>query len=256
MNEGQKQEDTEMSETKKNEVAETGGFTAVMDKETMEVAAEDLAGLQLTFDRIKIPAGGSTAFEIPGDEDEPDMVKEIKGVILLHHPAYAYYKDKYTGGSNPPECGSFNGVQGIGTPGGACAECPFNQFGSGDGQSKACKNRRMIYVLMENELFPMVLSLPTGSLKEFTKYIKRQLTKGRKLSQIVTRISLKKATNANGIATFAFDRMLDAAEKAAVSQMVDQVKEYAANLTIASLAGSEEEPVLDSETGEVVEPLK
>jgi hypothetical protein len=38
----------------------------------------------------------------------------------------------------------------------------------------------MIYILMENELFPMVLSLPTGSLKEFTKYVKRQLSKGRK----------------------------------------------------------------------------
>jgi hypothetical protein len=50
--------------------------------------------------------------------------------------------------------------------------------------------------------------------------------------------------------------MLNDAEKNAVSQMVDQVKEYAANLTIASLAGSEEEPILDSETGEVVEPLK
>lgn len=70
-------------------------------------------------------------------------------------------------------------MNGTGDPGGCCATCKSNQFGSGEGQSKACKNRRMIYVLMEGELFPMVLSLPTGSLKEFTKYLKRQLSKGR-----------------------------------------------------------------------------
>lgn len=250
-----------MSESKKNnEIMENSGFAALMDGDALEDAAADLAGLQLTFDRIKIPAGGSTAFEIPGDEDEMEMANEVKGVILLHHPAYAYYTEKYSGGSNPPDCGSFNGIQGTGNPGGACASCPYNQFGSGEGQSKACKNRRMLYILMENELFPMVLSLPTGSLKEFTRYVKRQLSKGRKLSNIVTRISLKKATSASGIAysqaAFTFERVLSDAEKAAVGQMAGQVREYAANLTIASLAGSEEEPYADTETGGTAEPLK
>ena len=254
-----------MSEEKKNkatEVAVTSGFAALANAGVLNDATEDLAGLDLTFDRIKIPAGGSTAFEIPdGDSEEVNMVKEIVGVILLHHPAYAYYKEKYTGGSNPPDCGSFDGVTGTGDPGGACATCPLNQFGSGDGQSKACKNRRMIYVLMEGELFPMVLSLPTGSLKEFTKYLKRQLSKGRKLNQIVTKISLKKATNNSGIAfsqaVFTFDRVLNEEEKAAVAVMTESVKNYAANLTMAALAGVDEDAsFVDAETGEVIEPLK
>lgn len=240
----------------------TGGFAALANADALNNAAEDLAGLDLTFDRIKIPAGGSTAFEIPdGDSEEVNMVKEIVGVILLHHPAYAYYKDKYTGGSNPPDCGSFDGVNGTGTPGGACATCPLNQFGSGGGQSKACKNRRMLYVLMEGELFPMVLSLPTGSLKEFTKYLKRQLSKGRKLNQIVTKISLKKATNGSGIAfsqaVFSFERVLNDEERAAVAVVTDSVKAYAANLTMSALAeGNEDVPFVDAETGEVIEPLK
>jgi hypothetical protein len=239
-----------------------GGFAALANVGALNDATEDLAGLDLTFDRIKIPAGGSTAFEIPdGDSEEVNMVKEIVGVILLHHPAYAYYKDKYTGGSNPPDCGSFDGVNGTGDPGGACATCPLNQFGSGEGQSKACKNRRMIYVLMEGELFPMVLSLPTGSLKEFTKYLKRQLSKGRKLNQIVTKISLKKATNSSGIAfsqaVFTFDRVLNEEEKAAIVVMTESVKNYAANLTMSALAeGNDDAPFVDAETGEVIEPLK
>ena len=117
------------------------------------------------------------------------------------------------------------------------------------------------YVLMEGELFPMVLSLPTGSLKEFTKYLKRQLSKGRKLNQIVTKISLKKATNSSGIAfsqaVFTFDRVLNEEEKAAIVVMTESVKNYAANLTMSALAeGNDDAPFVDAETGEVIEPLK
>lgn len=254
-----------MSEVKKNEateVAATNGFAAVVSVGGLNDMTEDLAGLELTFDRIKIPSGGSTAFEIPdGDGDDTTMVKDIAGVILLHHPAYAYYTEKYAGGSNPPDCGSFDGVTGNGNPGGSCATCPYNQFGSGEGQSKACKNRRMIYILTEGELFPMVLSLPTGLLKEFTKYLKRQLSKGRKLNQIVTKISLKKATSGSGIAfsqaVFTFNRVLNAEEKAAMAKMTESVKAYAANLTTADFAGADDEvPFVDAETGEVIEPLK
>ncbi len=254
----------------KNHVAEneettavvTGGFAMLANAGALGSVSEDLAGLELTFDRIKIPAGGSTAFEIPdGDGDDTTMVKDITGVILLHHPAYAYYTEKYAGGSNPPDCGSFDGVAGVGNPGGSCSKCMYNQFGSGDGQSKACKNRRMIYILMEGEIFPMVLSLPTGSLKEFTKYLKRQLSKGRKLNQIVTKISLKKATSGSGIAfsqaVFAFDRVLRPEEKTAITAVTESVKAYAANLTSADFVAVEEDvPFVDAPTGEVMEPLK
>lgn len=239
-----------------------GGFAALANAGALGSVSEDLAGLELTFDRIKIPAGGSTAFEIPdGYGDDTTMVKDITGVILLHHPAYAYYTEKYAGGSNPPDCGSFDGVTGVGNPGGSCCKCPYNQFGSGDGQSKACKNRRMIYILMEGEIFPMVLSLPTGSLKEFTKYLKRQLSKGRKLNQVVTKISLKKATSGSGIAfsqaVFAFDRVLRPEEKEAIAAVTESVKAYAVNLTAADFAAAAEDiPFVDAETGEVVEPLK
>ncbi|WP_020700583.1 hypothetical protein [Selenomonas bovis] len=250
---------TMKKDTESTEMALQSGYAALANTDALTDAADDLAGLQLTFDRVKIPAGGATAFEIPGDNDDTEMVKEIRGIILLHHPAYAYYRDKYQGGSNPPDCGSFDGVNGTGDPGGLCAECPYNRFGSGEGQAKACKNRRMLYILMENEMFPVTLSLPTGSLKDFTKYVKRQLSKGRKLSRIVTRISLKKASSASGItysqAVFSFDRMLNSYEVENVTPLIEQVKQYAANLTVASLAGYEETSV-DPETGEIIEPLK
>ena len=37
-------------------------------------------------------------------------------------------------------------------------------------------------------------------MREFSRYIKRLLSKGKKSNMVVTRFSLKKATNASGIA--------------------------------------------------------
>lgn len=244
------------------QIAATCSFSALQGMDILNGSlADDCAGLDFQFDRIKIPAGGTTAFEVPGEEEEDtQMVKEITGVILYNHPAYAYYLNKYTGGNNPPDCSSFDGITGFGNPGGDCASCPYNQFGSGEGQGKACKNRRMLYILQEGELFPVMLSLPTGSLKEFTKYVKRLLSKGSKLSQVVTKISLKKATNNSGIAfsqaVFSKVRMLDQTEQTAIAGVTEQMKVYTANLTTAALVNVEDVPFIDVETGEVIEEQK
>jgi hypothetical protein len=141
------------------------GFLSLADTDFDALLAEELNGLDLSFERIKIPSAGSTVFEVPGEE-EPETVKEFSAVILYHHPLFAYYKSKYTEGNNPPDCGSFDGVCGAGDPGGDCKHCPMNQFGTGENGSKACKNRRRIYVLREGEIFPLLLSLPTGSLND------------------------------------------------------------------------------------------
>lgn len=76
----------------KNELMTTGsGFLALADFNMNESMAEELEGLEGGFDRVKIPSGGATMFELPGDEaDEPEMVKEFSAVILHHHPVLQY----------------------------------------------------------------------------------------------------------------------------------------------------------------------
>lgn len=225
------------------------------------VLSDELAGLSGSFERIKIPAAGSTVFEIPGeDTNNPETVKEFSAVILYHHPLNAYYKDKYTGGFSPPECGSFDGITGEGNPGGSCHSCPFNQFGSGEGSGKACKNRRRIYLLREGETFPMLLSLPTGSLKDFTRYLMRLLSKGKKSNSVVTRFTLKKAVNNSGItysqAQFTVDRNLSAEEHALVTMLSEQVKAFSVEVGYdAEPLNETASPNIDIETGEVLEPL-
>ena len=77
---------------------------------------------------------------------------------------------------------------------------PCGTDGTGENGGKACKNKRRIYILREGELIPLLLTLPTGSMKEFAVYIKRLLAKGKKSHSVVTRFSLKKVNNAGGIA--------------------------------------------------------
>jgi len=227
-----------MQSNEKNALAvQNQGYMALANMNS-DIMTSELDGLEMQFNRRKIPSGGGIYFEVLGEDGEPETVKEFKAVIVFHHPLNCYYATKYTGGSNPPDCGSFDGVTGIDSFGAkhSCKTCKYNQYGSGtDGTSaKACKNKRRIYLLPEGELFPDLLSVPTGSLKNFTQYIKTQLSKQRPTNTIVTKFSLKKASNAGGIAysqcQFAFDRILTPEEQTVIQTLTEQVKSYALNV--------------------------
>ena len=241
--------------------AQNTGFLALAHNNIGAMMAEELDGLDAGFERIKIPAAGSIVFEMPGEGDETETVKEFSAVILYHHPLFCYYKNKYTGGNNPPDCGSFDGIDGFGDPGGKCKTCPLNQFGSGENGAKACKNRRRVYVLKEGEIFPLLLSLPTGSLREFTRYLKHLLSKGWKSNAVVTRFSLKKATSNSGVvysqAQFAIDRPLAPEEYSLIEKLSGQVKAYSSRVAYDydAVTSEYEELNIDPETGEIVQPL-
>ena len=210
------------------------GFMSLANFNIAEGFSEELAGLDSGFERIKIPAGGGTMFEVPGNNpNEPETVKEFSAVILHHHPMYTFYRDQYTGNSNPPNCLSFDGVNGHGEPGGFCQSCPNNRFGSGGNGSKACKNKHQMYLLRENEVFPFTLFLPTSSNKEFSRYIRILLCSGKKSDSVVTKFSLKKAVNKGGIAysqvQFEIDRTLSKEELLVIKKFSEQIKAYFQN---------------------------
>ena len=239
---------------------QNSGFLALAQTDFAAMVSEETEGLDLSFDKIKIPSAGSTVFEVPGEEDDTDTVKEFSAVILHHHPMFCFYKTKYSGGNQPPDCGSMDGIIGEGDPGGECKKCPLNQFGTAEeGSGKACKNRRRIFVLREGELFPLMLSLPTGSLMEFTKYIKRLLSKGKRANTVVTRFSLKKATSSGGVvysqAQFTVDRPLTNQEQALINTMTEQVKAYSTRVAFDTEESQGNSVTVDEETGEVIEPL-
>ncbi|MBC8531789.1 hypothetical protein [Gehongia tenuis] len=178
------------------------GIMGDMSPEEMDEMMEDIGNLPSSYARIKIPAGGALQFEIPNADqpDNPDYAQELTGVILYHHPANAYWADadSATGGT-PPDCASSDGRTGVpapdsGLPGGACAECPLNVMGSGEGgRGKACKNMHQIYILRSGEIVPVVLSLPPTSLKAFGTFVRAAfLARRQRTSAAVASITLKR----------------------------------------------------------------
>lgn len=208
---------------------EKSGYLALKEFDFQTTIAAEMDGLSAFFERVKMPSGGTTFYQLPSDNpEEPNFTKEFSAVILYHHPIRAYFKDKYTGAANPPDCGSLDAVIGYGTPGGECKNCIYNEYASAENGGKACKARHRLYLLQEGELFPVMLSLPTGSLKELSRYLMRLLTKGIKSNEVVTKFTLAKATNKGGIvyakACFQMERTLTPEELPLVSGISEQIK--------------------------------
>ena len=160
---------------------------------------------QQDLDKIKIPTGDMSMFMVPDLEEGEKAVKTILAVIVVYRPARAYWEKSIDdgGGNTPPDCYSNDGNTGIGTPGGVCAVCPFNEFESAKkGKGKACNERKLLFLMMPDSVMPRVLSLPPTSLGAFKKYLTRLTSGIVPYPAVVTEIGLTPKTNSTGQAYF------------------------------------------------------
>lgn len=176
--------------------------------------AEDMEGLSMNFQRVKIPGGGTVQFELPSDDPEnPDYAKSLVGIVLYNHSACAYWAEGDEYDENAvPLCSSIDGKQGIGTPGGVCASCALNRYGTApNGRSgKACKNMRIIYLLRSGECMPLQLNLPPTSLKPWRDFLNQSfLLRQRATYGSIIQIGLKKMNNGNDYSVATFRRLHD-----------------------------------------------
>ena len=182
---------------------------------TPEELAEDMEGIQMSFQRVKIPSGGMLQFELPSDDpDNPDYAKNLEGVILYNHSNNAYWAegDEYDDNNTAPLCSSVDGKNGIGEPGGLCAACALNQYGTApEGNGKACKNMRILYLLRSGDYMPLQVTLPPTSLKPFKDFINQSFMLRRRATYgSVVQIGLKKASNGtNDYSVATFRRLYD-----------------------------------------------
>lgn len=177
---------------------------ATMSDLNLNDMAQELEGLgSISLDQIKIPSGGAITFELPTDNpEEPEIAKELIGVIVYKHNCNTYWANPYTGENAVPNCYSCNGKTGVNTATGEvkdCATCSLNQFNT-KGVGKACKNSIKLYVMRPNDVMPVELNVPPSSLKNFKEYItKRIVLRGKRLAGVVTKFTLKKAQSSTGI---------------------------------------------------------
>ena len=201
---------------------------AIVDSSfTAEDLADDMEGMQVSFQRIKIPAGGTLQFEIPTDDpDNPDYTKTLEGVLLFHHSSNAYWAEgsEYDEDTSPL-CSSVDGKQGIGEPGGSCAMCALNQYGTAaEGRGKACKNMRVLYLLQDGQYMPIQLSLPPTSLRPFRDFMNQAFLLRRRASYgSVIQISLRKESNGSNDYSVASFRLLFNFE----GEQLAQIRSYA-----------------------------
>ena len=189
--------------------ADTGSDYIALTHNALDIIRENLKNQPLSFqlfDLVKSPSGGSTVFSVPGlSGDEAE--RELTGIILVYTTPRAYWDTPVPVEGTPPTCMSKNSL--ISEDGKPCAHCPFNDFGSKDGESnaKACKESVLLFLLRPDSIFPLLVRVPVTSKILFLKYTTRLVSRLTPLSSVVTRITLEKATSRAGkpYALFQFD---------------------------------------------------
>ena len=167
--------------------------------------AENLAGEDISPDdltRIKIPTGGSLNWTVLGAAGE-EHHEYLDGVILHLELRRAYWPDPSPEKGRLPQCISYDWITGVGTPGGECASCRFNQWGTqirpdgSRGKGKACKQMKLLFDLREGRILPDIVCVSPGSLKPI-KHYQMQLAPCT-LPGVVTRLELARETSRSGV---------------------------------------------------------
>lgn len=182
---------------------------AALSNNALSVIRENLKNQPLAldfFDVVKSPSGGSTVFSVPGlNGDEPET--ELSGIILDYTTPRAYWHTLEPVEGTPPDCMSVNSI--ISADGKSCAHCPYNDFGSKDGESnaKACKESVLLFLLRPNTILPLLVRVPVTSKNRFLKYTTRLAGALTPINGVVTRITLERATSKGGkpFALFKFE---------------------------------------------------
>ena len=146
-------------------------------EQAMGVLVNNLRGDKLSerdLPRVTVPAQGNTIWTVPTTEGDKHY-DEITGILVEYTSPRAYWsKPLEPGNVVPPNCSSPDGIKGFGEPGGDCLGCPFDAFGTalGEGQNgKACKEKKMIFLLQPDRTLPLVIQAPSTSLRSIRDYV-------------------------------------------------------------------------------------
>lgn len=203
-------------------VVPAGSDYIALSNNALDVIRENLKNQPLSldlFDTVKSPSGGSTVFSVPGLTGE-EAEKELTGIILDYTTPRAYWDTPDPVEGTPPVCMSQNSI--VSHDGKACFSCPYNDFGSKDGESnaKACKESVLLFLLRPGNVLPLLVRVPVTSKPRFLKYTARLAGNLVPVNSVVTKITLEKATSKAGkpYALFNFE---------AVSLLTPQEAEHA-----------------------------
>ena len=206
------------------------GYLA-LNNNAIDIIRDNLKNQPLSydlFDVFKSHSGGATVFEVPGLVGT-EAEKELVGIILDYSTPRAYWNTPDPVEGTPPVCMSRDSL--ISQDGKLCSRCPFNDFGSKDGESnaKACKESVLLFLLRPQSIMPLLVRVPVTSKPRFLRYMTRLVGTLTPLNGVVTKITLEKATSKQGkpYALFNFEAVsvLDPEETAHAKVFAEQFME-------------------------------
>jgi len=226
---------------------DSSGF-AIVDvpeaKDVMISAFDQLGISNFQLNRLKIPAGGVTAWEVEGLEGT--RVEQSLDVIILairgRQKAWWSTSMEDGGGGTPPTCSSTDGTNGYGVNSldetaedskHLCAECAWNKFGSArsGGNGKDCKDHSLLFCFQQGSRIPSLLVVPATSLKPLQGYVLKLIDAGKRMETVVTRLGLQKAQSQSGITYSVLDLGWKSdIDSEGAAQMVDVSKEFLSRL--------------------------
>lgn len=202
---------------------------AVLDPNAQVASAvsSNLDGENLSefdLDQVKTPSGGVTLWTVPTIDGDKN-VESIEGIIVYVAKRRQYWESTDPTGQ-PPDCHSRDMIHGIGTPGGECERCPLNEYGTSQkgggkhGRGKACKETRAVFLVRQTDNLPIVVNFSPGSLKNLKQYL---LKLPAKYWQVITRLTLEKQKNADGIV---FSQIRPTMVERLPAECIERVMEY------------------------------
>ena len=194
--------------TKTKEVAKVEFQIMQMDKnEIKEILHENLGEDSLSIQdltRVVVPGSGGKTWTVDSVEGEKEM-NELLGIIVFTKVTRTYWEKSFddTGGGEPPNCYSPDGVLGIGEIADTvkdhmCGNCHMSEFAK-DGSGCPCKENRQLFMVMQDEILPIVIKTPVMSLKNAKKYLTALTSRRQKIHSVYTSLTLMPTKNKKNI---------------------------------------------------------
>jgi hypothetical protein len=202
------------------------------------------------LNRIQVPLGGSTIWTVAEGDGAETARKVLEGIILRIARRRACWSSSGPSG-DPPDCSSNDCLHGLGRPGGSCAACLRNRFGTAKkpdgspGRGKACKETKLLFLLREGCLLPDVVTVPASGLKALRQF---QLKLGLPYWSVLTSLALEKAQNKDRIL---YSTIQPSARGALPDDVARQVVAYANALqSVFAAVTVRQDDVRDADTRE------
>ena len=202
-------------------------------EKAMQIFSDNLRGQKLTernLPRVTVPPNGITLWTVPGTEGD-EHHEELTGILVEYTTPRAYWdKPMEPGNTTPPSCSSHDGMKGVGDPGGTCYLCPFDKFGTALGESqngKACKEKRMLFLLRPDSILPLVIQGPSTSIPGILKYVVGLSNEEVPFHHVYTRLTLEKVP----AGSLAYSRIVLRSMGPVPEEYIPQIEAYQATLT-------------------------